>query len=507
MKKIFFILCLFLGFLSCSDEKEKEIAPIGYTISVSDGSLLFLNTGDAVENKYSVKVESNAEWRLSGKKTWCKPSITEGEGGEIVTFEADPNPSTDSRSTMFTFICGDKVAQLVVTQAQEDVIDIYRDNFEIDRMGGEITVRVNSSNHLTYEIEENSKSWVTLLPKAEQGTRSMETSVLSFTINENDTYRNRTGYITLRSSDGISKNVTIHQGRRIDLKTDKPVYEIPVNGGIVKVRISTNLAYRLIVPESTKSWLTYTAPSEEMEEPADITTFEEELTIGVQGEMTRAGRIELQSLDGSLKTAIILKQKGTTPKMVEIPDNNFRKYLSDNYYVLDESEGPTCELTDLGANVTALDASGQKIHSLEGIKVFTKLTSLTCKTNYLKTLDLDGTNIATANLDENPLEVITCGSAPLSDINVSASSYSNTKGLVDPDGNKSQTFTVSGNNVTMVQSASNSNVGYFNIVRCPKCSYFTVSGCKAGIKIHINKNYTGYIPSWGLPTGAEVIRE
>ena len=508
MKKIISILCLSLLFFACSDDNEKGIEEIGNKISVSSEALAFQNTGEAVGGKNSVKIESDGDWRLSGKKTWCRPSATEGKNGEIVTFEVDPNSEADSRSTTFSFICGSQVAKVVVTQSQDDLIDIYKDNFEVSRHGEVITVRVNASNEVNYEIPDNSKDWISLASESDgqdQNTRSLGTSLFRFKVNENDIYKNRTGHIVLHSAGGISKDVTVLQDRRIDLNPEKLIYEIPANGGSVNVQISTNLAYKVVVPEYAKSWVTYKAPSGEMEEPEDLETFNEQFTIKLQGEMTRACKIELQALDGSLNTTLTFKQKGSNPQMIEIPDENFRKCLADNSYILNETGNATCEMTDLGANLTSLDVSKQGIHSLEGIKIFKKLNSLTCKSNYLKTIDIDGMNISTLNADENALETMICGSAPVSNVSVSVSSYSKTKGLIDPDGNASTTFTVSGSNVQMVQVIGNSNLGYLNTVQCPRCFYIAVSGCKPGMKIHVNRSFSG-TPN-GLPAGAEVIRE
>ncbi|WP_291595800.1 BACON domain-containing protein [Bacteroides sp.] len=509
MKQIVSILCLSLLFFACGDDNEKKVEEIGNKISVSNETLAFLNTGEAVGGNNSVKIESDGNWRLSGKKTWCRPSATEGENGETVTFEVDPNPTTDTRSTTFTFICGNQATKVVVTQSQDDLMDIYKDNFEVSRQGGEIVVRVNASNEVNYEIQDDSEDWISLIPESDvqKNTKSLGTSLFRFKVNENDTYQKRTGHIILHLTGGMSKEVTILQDRRIDLNPEKQVYEIPANGGPVNIRISTNLAYKIVVPEYAKSWVTYKAPSEEMEEPESLAIFEESFTIGIQGGVTRVCKIELHSLDGSLNATVMFKQKGNQPQMIEIPDENFRKSLAENYYILNESGNAVCEMTDLGANLTTLGVSGCKIHSLEGIKSFKNLKVLTCNTNYLKTIDIDGTNISTLNADENALETVVCGSAPVSSVNFSVSSYSKTKGLVDPDGNMSARLTVSGDNVTMVQTVSNIALGYLNIVQCPRCSYFTVSGCKAGMKIHINRNYSGYINPNFLPTGAEVIRE
>lgn len=508
MKQIVSILCLSLLFFACSDDNEKKVEEIGNKISVSNETLAFLNTGEAVGGNNSVKIESDGNWRLSGKKTWCRPSATEGENGETVTFEVDPNPTTDTRSTTFTFICGNQATKVVVTQSQDDLMDIYKDNFEVSRQGEEITLRVNASNEINYEIPDNAKDWIFPISKSdviEQNTRALETLLFHFKINVNDTYHERTGYIILHSIGGTSKNITILQNRRIDLKPEQNVYEIPTNGGSVNVKISTNLAYKVIVPEYAKSWVTYNAPSEEMKEPKDLETFDEQFTISAQGEITRACKIELQALDGSLNTTLVFKQKGTNPQIVDIPDENFRKYLADNFYILNEIGSTTCEMTDLGANLSSLDVSNQGIHSLKGVKMFKNLRTLICNTNYLKTLDIDGMNINTLKTDENALETIICGSAPVSNVNVSVSSYSNLKGLIDPDGNTSTTFTISGTHVQMVQVVGNSNLEYLNTVQCPSCFYIAVSGCKPGMKIHVNRSFSGN-PN-GLPAGAEVIKE
>lgn len=508
MKKIISILCLSLVFFACSDDNEKGIEKVGNKISVSSEALAFQNTGEAVGGNNCVKVESDGDWRLSGKRTWCSPSAVEGKNGETVTFEVAPNPEADARSTTFSFICGSQVAKVVVTQSQDDLIDVYRDNFEVSRHGEEITVRVKASNKVNCEIPENSKDWIFLVPETDmlnQDTRSLGTSLFRFKVNANDIYKNRTGHIVLHSTGGMSKNITILQDRRIDLNPEKLIYEIPANGGSVNLQISTNLAYKVVVPEYAKSWVTYKTPSEEMEEPEDLDTFKEQFIISPQGETTRVCKIELQALDGSLNTTLTFKQRGSNPQMIEIPDKNFRKYLADNSYILNETENAICEMTDLGTGMTSLDVSKLGIHSLEGIKMFKNLRTLTCKTNYLKTIDIDGMNISTLNADENALETMICGSSPVSNVNVSVSSYSNLKGLIDPDGNTSASFTISGSNVQMVQAIGNSNLGYLNTVQCPRCFYIAVSGCKSGMKIHINRYFSG-TPN-GLPANAEVIRE
>lgn len=499
MKKISYLLFLAL-ICSCTEpvvEKEKI-----YSVAISQQELLFENNGNVSSGNNSIVVESSDSWVLSGKKTWCTPSIVEGKSGDVVTFEAEPNTDEDSRSTEFKFICGNKTAKLTIIQSATGVIDIYKSDFSVSRNGEEILVRILANNELTYSIDKNASSWI--IPLDDVGTKSADINLYRFNVVKNEGYKDRTGYITF-SACGMDQVVTIQQEKKIDLNPEKIRYDVSADGGTIKVNVSTNVAYTVSIPAYAADWLTHSSSTQGENEPDGLQKFEETFTVNTpQTALTRACTVLLRSKDGVISSNLVFVQKGSEPLMLNVEDDNYRQFLIDNTYVLCEEGSSMCDFTNMCSNVTSLNLNNKGIKSITGLSVFSNLTSLYCIGNYLKELNIDGTNINTLKADNNPIEKMVCGSAPLYDVNFSSSSYSNTKGLISPDGEVSTRLTVTGNNVQYVQVNNNSNLGFLDVYDCPKCSFLGISGCKSYMKVYVNPNFSAYI--YSAPVGYELIK-
>ena len=131
MKKVLTLLAIALAALTSCEEDS---------ISISPTELLF----DSEGGEAIVTVTSTSSWELYGYSEWCYGVSSPGE----VTFIVEPNISSEfSRSTTFTFICGNKEATLTVTQEKKEYsISIEPTELAFEAEGGEAEVTITSSD-------------------------------------------------------------------------------------------------------------------------------------------------------------------------------------------------------------------------------------------------------------------------------------------------------------------------------------------------------------------------
>lgn len=466
------------------------------TIALSVQSVTFLNDGSPAEGSAaSVTVESSGEWRLIGKDTWCHPSVTSGKSGETVVFAADKNEGENLRSVEFSFVCGSKTERLTVVQKKNDIIELFRSEYEVSRNGEQIVVRASANDDVSYKVSEEAAGWITLSDVP--ATKTLGVSIFVFDISANDEYSTRNGIIYFTAG-GKTAEARITQERKIELSAEQSVYNVQGDGQRLEVKIHTNLPYSISVPEAASSWLSLEKDPQGGQDPGNITTRTEVFTISSQGEMSRAGKVTLTALGEDLTTSFTIVQRGSSPVILSIEDDKFRQALTDLSYVLPDETGSgnECELTDLGQNATTLDVSNMGISSLSGIEYFTNLTTLNCSNNNIRYLDLSQTKVwlpfsGGSQISGNPLEEI-IGSPSTQYIRLE------NRGLTGADGTSSSKLRISGDAINGVYLQNNPNLMKLDIYHCPNIasSYISVSGCAEGstLIVYHNLAYPPYVP-------------
>ena len=517
MKRLLYIIPFLLLFAAActEDPVEPQTQDDGSGIALSVTTLSFLNTGEAVDGAASVTVTSNADWTLIGKDDWCHPSVTEGKNGESVIFTADVNPGSESRTAEFFFVSGSKTEKLYVMQKQNSVIELFKDEFDLPREGGDIAVRVSANDKVTVNIPAD-YPWITMVETP--ASKSLDLNVFYFHIEETDVYEQRSGRIEVLSG-GNTVPATVTQERKVELRVEQATYDAGANGGTVEVTVHTNLPYSVDVPDVTSSWLTPDLDEDAGTDPGTITTRTERFTVGTQGEMTRAGKITLTSLDGSLTTSFVIRQRGSNPKTIEIPDENFRQALADiSYVIIDGYEAPECELSDLGQNATEMNVSGKNIESIEGIRNFPNVQNLDCSNNNITKMDFSGTKVYTdynnnySKLYGNPIEELIGGNY-IQYVMLNCADGNKQEvpgnGLTGANGVSSKKLRVEGSAIMAVYVQYNPALEKVDISSCAKLNsiyYLGATGC--GINNPPFRAYfpTGtYISDWGVPEGCEYI--
>ena len=309
MKRFFLFFTLLALLSSCGkDENEGGGGNTGggnnpntpstqTSITISPSALTF----DAQGEKKSVTVTCTAgkTWALSGGESWCTASATSGSNGATVTFTAEANPSPDERNATYTFTCGDKTAKLVATQKQQDALTVTSSKVEVDAQGGPINVEVKANIPFEYAIADKDKGWITPME-----TKSMQTTVLTFNVAQNEDREKREGTITIKSGE-LSETVTIYQaGEQPTIVISQNTYEISGDGETIKVEINSNVDFKVSIPDAYSAWIRAAA------EPRAFSTHTKYFTISVNPlKQSRTGEIILTNTEHNLLEKITINQK------------------------------------------------------------------------------------------------------------------------------------------------------------------------------------------------------
>ena len=511
MKKIIFILCVVFMLFSCKEDKEIIEQGLSNSITLNVESLAFLNSGEAVEGNNTVIVESSGDWQLIGKNSWCHPSIMNGKNGDTVIFTADVNSEAKSRSTVYSFVCGDKTVKLNVIQKEANVITLYQDEFNIKREGEDLSLRVSSNTDYDYIIPEEAKDWITVVNF--EHTHSKDLSVLSLKVSENTTFVRRVADIVFKAEDGSSTVAVISQDRLTKLEAEQRSYSVNNDGGDLSLNVITNLAYQVVVPEESKAWITYAGTNDMIDNPDDLVTVSEHFVISQGEEGLRVGKIMLEALDGSFSVPVVIAQQGRVQsQLVTIPDINFRKALMNLGYIWSEDvNSEQCEVTNIGASATTLDVSGQNIESIEGIEYFPKVIILNCQNNNIKRADLSKNSIEMGDswyfegLCGNPLEYVHFAGSKSIDVKLSKDNALN--GLTGANGESSTHLIVEGSNVRCVITNGNAMLTDINIYNCGALNgkYCQFSDCAVNGTLNIYVKQGVSLPY--LPRNGKIINQ
>ena len=307
--KRFFLLFTLLALLSgCGkgDEPKPEPKPNPDTpstqtsITISPSSLTFDADYQTTTTWQHVVIHSSDNWSVTGGTSWCKTAITEGKPTDnIVPIVIEPNTSPDERNATLTFICGDKTAKLVVTQKQQDALTVTSSKVEVDAQGGPINVEVKANIPFEYVIADKDKGWITPVE-----TKSMQTTVLSFNVAQNEDREKREGTITIKSGE-LSETVTVYQaGEQPTIVITQNTYEVSGKGETIKVEINSNVEFSVSIPAAYSAWI------QEAAEPRALSTHTKYFTISANPEtQSRTGEILFTSQEYNLTEKVTIQQK------------------------------------------------------------------------------------------------------------------------------------------------------------------------------------------------------
>lgn len=464
MKKWIFCLAAALFVTACGNDDADVTNDNGGRIEIDRTTLTFPAAGDSFE----VTVLSEGEWRLAGRKNWCHPSMERGENGAVVTFTADANAGYDRRSETFTFVCGSRTIDLIVSQEQCNLFDAgSKRQFQLGPEGGDVTLVVSSNLDYSYRIE--SGEW--LVDHNETGTRGLTEDWLYFEVPANDTYGPREARIVFEAEGMDPVTVTVAQDQNVGIRLDPDRFEFQdIEAHRIEVEVLANVAYTVEIPEEC-DWVTL------IENPGTRALESKTVAFDVAaGRSSRNVTVTFRQTDGDAEASLYISQFNPNAQLVSIPDANFREALLGNGFILDASS-EQCELTEVGLAATSIDfIPGCQIADLTGIEAFENLETLYCAMNQITHLDLSK-NLAlqTVVMSYNPLEEIILGDVNLTTLSLSGSLMTQGYPTIYSSGVR-----VSSSKLQTVDVSNNSQLTLLDVSDCPALTTVKARNCKYG---------------------------
>lgn len=257
------VFTLFLNSCNKGNEQEPVVKDNYLTVtSPTDDKIVF----DSNEGEITISFKSSAEWNIAAINTradeWCSIFPNKGEAGEHnVTLKVKPNTSTDERNATIKLNSGNNEELLYVTQKQKDALIINSSSYSLPATGGTIDIDIQSNISYSYQIDGKSESWIHHL-----STKALESSTLSFSIDENNELTNREGTIIITGGE-YSEKITVYQESAIpSIIVSEQNIAVGAKGETITIEVKGNVSATPRIPNNidwisevtTKAWSTNT---------------------------------------------------------------------------------------------------------------------------------------------------------------------------------------------------------------------------------------------------------
>ena len=210
--------------LTVTQEKKE------YSISIEPKELKFGSEGGEQE----ITITSSGEWEVKGESDWCEISVTSGKSGDKVTFSTDPYENTaEERTTIFTFYCGDKDVDLIVTQeAKVYSISVEPTELSFIAAGEAKTVTITSSDEWEFSSDEY---WIQSSEKSGENGASVK-----IIVDENSDPEPRTGIATFKCGDKQANVKITQKAKEYSISIEPTEIEFEAEGGEQTITVTSS---------------------------------------------------------------------------------------------------------------------------------------------------------------------------------------------------------------------------------------------------------------------------
>lgn len=149
--------------------------------------------------------------------------------------------------SLFTVSCSkdDVVPELKIPAGSEDY---FTKSMDFDSPSGE--KKLTFTSNVAWTVSVSGSTWLSVTPTSgEAGTNT-----LTVKADENTTYDDRNAVITLTAGDSI-RRVFVNQKQLDALTLTSDRFEVPVEGGEVKIEVKSNINFEAVIPTEYQSWI------------------------------------------------------------------------------------------------------------------------------------------------------------------------------------------------------------------------------------------------------------
>ena len=252
MKRLLYFAAILLAIVACS-KSEDDVRNDNSTsspdkpkdeITLSKSLISF----DEFADEESISFSATADWiaeivndRADG---WLRVIPQSGTAGDAsITIKSKDNDTPEERNASVRIKAGTASKTIAVSQKQKDALTVTSSKFEVEAAGGEVKIVVKANIDFEYAIDEPAKDWIKY-----EGTRAMQTSTLTFLVDENHDTEKREGKIYIQSGE-FNEVVTIYQtGSEPTIVISKNEYVVSSNSETIAVEITSNVDVAVEIP-------------------------------------------------------------------------------------------------------------------------------------------------------------------------------------------------------------------------------------------------------------------
>ena len=245
----------------------------------------------------SITFTANRDWRVSSSDSWVTVSPSSGtasDGTVTVTVRCNANTTYEDRTATVT-ITMEELSK-TVTIRQPANLGIVLPTQAFDLQSGAKTIDVTVQANVDYSVD-ISANWI-----KQTGTKALSSKTLTFSIEENTTYDNREGKITLKPKQaGVAEQViSVKQAQKDALNVEKTTYDMPYGGGDIEIKVEANVAFD-VTPNV--EWIHY-KQTKALDNSTVYLSVDENNTYE-----RREGVVEIKQQNGSLSHSIKIEQQ------------------------------------------------------------------------------------------------------------------------------------------------------------------------------------------------------
>ena len=377
--------------LTVTQEKKE------YSISIEPTELTFGADG----GDQTITVTSSDSWEVKGKSDWCDISATTGKNGDKVTFSAAQYTNTEeARTATYTFVCGDKEAELKIEQeAKVYSISVEPTELSFISTGGEKTVTITSSDEWEFSSDEY---WI----RASERSGGNGASV-KIIVDENNDPEIRTGVATFICGDKQADVKITQEAKEFSISIEPTEIEFEADGGEQTIIVTSSDSWRLSVDND---WITTSTKSGENGSLVNI-------TVGyTTSTEVRTGIITFTCGDKTAELAVA--QNPDSSPIIQFKDSYFLEALLDEdatYPVIDKNgDGQISENEAKSITELSLSNSRHPVRNVDELSFFSSLESITIS-GYGKIEEFDFSN-------RTNLKSVRCPGGAFSSLNLSGCS-------------------------------------------------------------------------------------
>jgi len=287
MKRLLFVSFL-LAVALCACQKAPELtltgpASIDLSADGSSGSITFT---------------ANRDWTVSSSDSWITVSPSSGtasDGAVTVTVRCNANTTYEDRTATVT-IRMEELSQTVTVRQPANlgiVLPTQSYNLESDAR----TIEVEVTANVQYTVS-TSADWI-----KQAGTKGLTSTKYTFNVEENTTYDNREGTITIKpqNSSVPDQVITVKQAQKDALIIKDKKFDMPYGGGEIEFKVEANVDFDV---KPSVDWIHY-VETKALSNSTVRLSVDENPTYEA-----REGKIEIKQKNGSLSHTITVKEAG-----------------------------------------------------------------------------------------------------------------------------------------------------------------------------------------------------